>query len=220
VGGDTRFDRVLALSQQNLSLPAIEAFIKNRQVVVAGSTWPADEVALAHCAAVMPQVVFIIVPHEVQASRLQLIDQLFKKSVRLSAFEKTNYLYDANVQEQPNILMVDRIGLLSSLYRLATVAYVGGGFGEEGVHNMLEAAVYGKPIVIGPIYQKYAEAVDLVAEKAAYNVNNKEQLQAKLALLLSDFALHKQAAAAAKNYVLQGQGATEKVLAYIKQNAF
>jgi 3-deoxy-D-manno-octulosonic-acid transferase len=110
------------------------------------------------------------------------------------------------------------MGMLSSLYRYATIVYVGGGFGADGIHNVLEAAVYGKPIVIGPIYDKFLEAVELIAQKGLVSVTSAIELEEKLRLLLNDGDISARTGAKAQHFTRSGGGAAERVIQIIQEN--
>jgi 3-deoxy-D-manno-octulosonic-acid transferase len=119
--------------------------------------------------------------------------------------------------KEAKVLVVDKYGMLSKLYHYATVTYVGGGFNKSGIHNTLEAAVYGKPVLFGPHYQKFREARELIDRGAAFSVSNSQQLQAKLNSLMNDPAELKASSRAASNYVEVNTGATKKILGYIQE---
>lgn len=213
VNGDTRFDRVAEIAAQFQPLPAIEAFCGNHPVIVAGSTWDADEEELDHYANTHPEIRFIIAPHEIEAPHLQDIEKLFKHTVRYSEWSKT-------LQADPsvNTLIIDNIGMLSKLYHYATITYIGGGFGKEGVHNVLEAAVYGKPVVFGPVYDKFIEADELVETGGGISIETALELEEVFNELLQDEREYKKAASAAAQYVASKTGATEAVTSYIQEN--
>ena len=147
-------------------------------MIVAGSTWEEDEEEMDHYANTHPEIRFILAPHEIREDRLAEVERLFRHCVRYSVWVRKPAAGEgarawAGCRErvagvtgrpgwpEPNVLMIDNIGMLSRLYRYARLAYVGGGFGDDGVHNVLEAAVYGKPVVYGPVIEKYIEAVEL-----------------------------------------------------------
>jgi len=201
VCGDTRFDRVYDLYTQAKQLPLIEEFVKNAEkVIVAGSTWPRDEELLVQYLKLHPDVKLIIVPHEVHYAHITAISHLLDgKFVRYSEATPENVT-------ATNCLVVDVIGILSSIYRYATVAYIGGGFGA-GIHNTLEAAVYGIPVVFGPTYQKFREARELMAVGGAFSISNYTILEAQMDQLLKD----KQAGKMAGEYVKQNTGATDQI---------
>ena len=120
--------------------------------------------------------------------------------------------------QHPNVLLIDNIGMLSRLYKYATIAYIGGGFGNDGVHNVLEAAVYGKPIIFGPEYEKYVEAIDLVEKGAAYSIDSAVEIEKLMNDLLADSDWLTESSEAARNYVYNKKGATEKIMRYIQEN--
>lgn len=216
VNGDTRFDRVLSIAQQFEPVPGIEQFCGNATVIVAGSTWEEDEAELVHYTRAHPDIRFIIAPHEIDPANLEDVKKLFAGSVYYSELVQGK----ASGHSLPGpcgVLIIDNVGMLSRLYRYAHITYVGGGFGKDGVHNVLEAAVYGKPVIIGPEYEKYAEAVDLVACGGAISINNALELEKTLdGLLGSDTALHS-AAQAAYDYVHAHSGAAQNVVRYIQE---
>jgi 3-deoxy-D-manno-octulosonic-acid transferase len=219
VSGDTRFDRVMAIAEQFQPVPLAEAFINGAPAIVAGSTWEEDEEELDHFANTHPEIKFIVAPHEIDEEHLQDIEKLFHHTVRYSQLSIVNsQLSIAGKRTTPNVLIIDNIGLLSRLYKYATITYIGGGFGEDGVHNVLEAAVYAKPVVMGPEYEKYIEAVDLVDCGGAFPVENALELEDQLRLLLNNKEDYDKACGAAGSYVFTHTGATEKITRYIQEN--
>ena len=120
--------------------------------------------------------------------------------------------------ETPNVLIIDNIGMLSRLYKYASIAYVGGAFGEAGVHNVLEAAVYGKPVVFGPVFNKFIEAIELLEESGAFTIETALELEKTFADLLSDDKLYAEVSQAAKEYVYSKRGATSRIMEYIQEN--
>ncbi|MFY0253643.1 3-deoxy-D-manno-octulosonic acid transferase [Chitinophaga sp. 30R24] len=215
VSGDTRFDRVAALLLEHRELPEIAVFAGGKKLVVAGSTWPADEKVLSEWWPTQDTTAIrlVIAPHEIQETHIQAIMALFPGAVRFSQ-------YKAHTGTQASVLIIDNIGMLTALYRYATIAYVGGGFGKDGIHNILEPAVYSKPVIIGPEFSKYFEAVELVAAGGAFPVNNSEELQTKAAILLTDPLYYNKTATIAGSYVASQTGATQKVVGYIQENRF
>lgn len=216
VSGDTRFDRVIAIAEKAEGIPLIDAFVKDAPVIVAGSTWEEDEEELDHFANTHPEIKFIVAPHEIEEEHLKDIEKLFHHSIRYSTFVANNPIPDSQFPI-PNVLIIDNIGMLSKLYRYATVAYVGGGFGNDGVHNVLEAAVYGKPVVFGPVFEKFIEAKELVELEAAFDIDNALELEEILQDLLKQDEVYHAACKAAHNYVYGQAGATEKVLRHIQE---
>lgn len=207
VAGDTRFDRVLEVMSQAKDLPLIERFAANaNRVIVAGSTWPHDEKYLARYMEEHDDVKLILVPHEIDDAHLHRIFQLFNG----------RYVHYTLAQPQSvetsRILLVDTIGLLSSIYRYGQVAYVGGGFGVS-IHNTLEAAVYGMPVVFGPTWNKFREARELIDRGAAISVKNYSEFAAALD---TAFANKQAMGQAASNYVNSESGATQIILRTLK----
>ena len=211
-GGDTRFDRVIEISEMAEPLPqGILQFCNGKKVLVAGSTWPDDEKALLHYTRVHPEIKFIIAPHEIQKENLLSIQKYFGDPVFYSKLHENPDLAGKHV------LVIDNIGLLSRLYKLANITYIGGGFGSDGIHNVLEAAVYGKPVVFGPVYEKFAEARDLVERGGAFSIQNAVELETLLDKLFTNAAAINESGKQAGNYVLQQRGATGVILDYIEE---
>ena len=216
VSGDTRFDRVIEIAMQFEPLSLVEEFCGNHQVIVAGSTWDDDEEELDHFANIHPEIRFIIAPHEIHVSHLKEIRRLFRHSVLYSEYRQKTA--GSSMHEPPNVLVIDNIGMLARLYRYATVTYVGGGFGESGVHNILEAAVYGKPVVFGPVYNKYAEAEELVESGGAFSIQNALELEKVLNRLLHNYHEYNHACEASRKYVYSKSGARQKIMDYVVGN--
>jgi 3-deoxy-D-manno-octulosonic-acid transferase len=226
ISGDTRFDRVVQIAEQFKPIDPIEYFCGDNTVIVAGSTWPEDEEELDHYANTHPEIKFIIAPHEIDEEHLKEIEQLFKHSVRFSKLVvpgsspvpvPRNRPLDSE-KPKPNTLIIANIGMLSKLYKYATITYVGGGFGDDGVHNVLEAAVYGKPVVIGPVYEKYVEAVELEAAGGLWVIDTALELEETFNDLLTDGNAYQASCEAAHNYVYNNKGATEKIMQFIQEN--
>ena len=237
VSGDTRFDRVIEIAENAAPLPLIEEFCGTRPVITAGSTWEEDEEELDHYANSHPEIRFIIAPHEIAEARLREVEALFRHSIRYSVWEKgprppSGSRKDAAGQSgvggtagtgraawpAPNVLIIDNIGMLSRLYRYATITYVGGGFGEDGVHNVLEAAVYGKPVVFGPVIEKYIEAVELTDSGGGLIIDSALEAEKVFDRLLQHPQERAETGAAAMGYVHSKKGATEKIIWYIYEN--
>lgn len=205
LGGDTRFDRVKEIAETFAELPLIQQFAGKDKVLVAGSTWSDDEAVLS----TLDGMKVILAPHEIHEPHLAEIEKRFPNSIRYSQLQKET--------RNPQVLIIDNVGMLSRLYRYATIAYIGGGFTKDGIHNCLEAAVYGKPVLFGPNYKKYREARELIEAGGAISITDKEALQTKTDRWLNDpFELQK-AGRAASNYIQENTGATQKVLAYIQE---
>lgn len=211
--GDTRFDRVIDIAENSDALPEIKKFCSNNNVIVAGSTWEEDEKILIHFIHAHPEIKFIIAPHETDKAHLSDMKKEIKSGVfysQLNDIEK--------VAENSNVLIIDNIGMLSRLYKYATITYVGGGFNASGIHNILEAAVYGRPVIFGPVYEKFIEATGLVECGGAFSIKNALQLEALLNDLLSDNEKLAFSSNAAKDYVYHNRGATGRIMNYITEN--
>ncbi len=212
VTGDTRFDRVIEIANQFQPIKIIEDFCGSAPVIVAGSTWTDDDEELDHYANTNQHIRFIIAPHDISKARIDECLSLYKNSIRFSEYQSNN-----EQRSNSNVLIIDNIGLLSKLYRYSTISYIGGGFGADGVHNVLEAAVYGKPVVFGPEYEKYIEAVELVEREGAFPVENALELEQQLNKLLYDEVLYTKACSASETFVKENAGATEKIISYIQE---
>jgi 3-deoxy-D-manno-octulosonic-acid transferase len=217
ISGDTRFDRVLSIAGNFTPIATIEHFCKNKTTVVAGSTWTEDDEELDHYANTNPAIKFIIAPHDIEEERLQECLSLYKHAMLYSAYEKA-LQSGTTIPDNINVLIIDNMGMLSRLYHYATICYVGGGFGDDGIHNILEAAVYGKPVLFGPVYDKYFEAEGLLDEGGAYTIDDALQLENLLKELLANQAFYESAAQAAGQYVRDNAGATAKAMKYIQEN--
>jgi 3-deoxy-D-manno-octulosonic-acid transferase len=214
VGGDTRFDTVIEIAERFEPVPPVENFIHNKKTIVAGSTWRKDEEMLqvAFNKLASPDIMLIIAPHEIHNAHLDELKNLFPSSIRFS--ELTSH--DSPLTG--NILLIDNIGMLSRLYKYAHITYVGGGFTKDGVHNVLEAAVYSKPVLFGNNYKKYREAVDLVKTGGAESFSDPGELYKALTVLLKSENEYEMKCNASKKYVWGNKGATEQVLNYIEIN--
>lgn len=212
VTGDTRFDRVLDVRCQARDFSQIERFVTSeegnrQQTLIAGSSWPQDEEILIPYFNMHPELKLIVAPHEIHREHLMYIESLLKRpSVRLS-----EVIQDENLLNGKDCLIVDSFGLLSSIYRYGTVAYIGGGFGA-GIHNTLEAAVYGIPVLFGPRFQKFKEARDLIAVGGGFSLSDKQAFNAKMDELLTYPELLQAAGESAGQFVNGNVGATDKVL--------
>ncbi|MFW0716276.1 3-deoxy-D-manno-octulosonic acid transferase [Pedobacter sp. N23S346] len=205
LNGDTRFDRVFENAQAPRQLDLIEQFIGNSPTLICGSTWPEDEKLLSALPEKYPDWKFIIAPHEIHDSHIESIEKQFPVgSLRFSA-------YTPSIKHLPsNILIIDNIGMLSSLYQYGKVAYIGGGFGA-GIHNTLEAAAFGLPVIFGPKHDKFQEAKDLIAFGAAKTIVTEVELIKAFEELMGN----ENAANAAKKYVEDKKGATDQIISMI-----
>lgn len=209
VAGDTRFDRVTDLAKQAKHIPIIERFIKDStKVIIAGSSWPKDEELLIRYLKSHTDIKLILVPHEIHETHIAGILKLTGDNhVRYTQAEEKEFSTE-------RCLIVDTIGLLSSIYRYGQVAYIGGGFGA-GIHNTLEAAVWNIPVVFGPNYQRFKEARELISEGGGYDVDSYEELEQTLDQLLDNNVSGK----IAGDYVSQHAGATNIIIKQLKENA-
>lgn len=204
VTGDTRFDRVIDIRNQAKSLPLAAALTGDSRTIVAGSTWPPDEEILIPYFNRHPELKLIIAPHEVNEERLRSIEQRLKRpALRYSQATPES-------SAQADCLIIDGYGLLSSLYRYATLAYVGGGFGV-GIHNVPEAAVYGVPVFFGPNNQRFREARDLINEGGSFEVTSADDFQAQADRLLADERALAKSGQASGDYIRRNSGATEAI---------
>lgn len=211
VTGDTRFDRVEEVAKNPKPLEDIVRFCGAYKVVVAGSTWKADDEMLCHFANTNDHFRFIIAPHDVNPARIEEMLSLYHSAQTYSSF-----LAEPDLSK--HILIIDTVGLLSQLYRFATIAWIGGGFDKEGVHNVLEAAVFGKPVVMGPIYDKFAEAIELLECGGATIVNDSNEIELKLLHLLNNEEDYFKQSMAAGLYIKSKTGATKRILDYFEEN--
>lgn len=209
VVGDTRLDRVLAIAKAKKTFPIIDAFAQKstKPIFICGSTWKADEVIISqfineHKANLPYQ--FIIAPHEIKKEKIQELEASIQTTViKYSAATVRNI-------ENSEILIIDNIGMLSSLYQYGKIAYIGGAFGA-GLHNTLEPIVFGLPVIFGEKYQKFEEAVYLVQQKGGFSIENYEAFRAVINQL-NEVEFYKKTANTAENYVLTNKGATEKIM--------
>jgi 3-deoxy-D-manno-octulosonic-acid transferase len=211
LGGDTRYDRVKALSDLSFQHNGIEQFLDNQAVIVAGSTWHDDEKMLASLRMNETRLKLIIAPHEPSQKNIATLRDLFPESILFSTIDNTDQ------PEQYNVLIIDCIGLLSKLYRYATVAYVGGGFNKAGIHNILEAAAYGNFVVFGPNYAKANEANEMIDGSLAYSFSTAEELQNKMTELINHPEGIAEKKRLSKQFVEEHIGATKKILDLIEQ---
>jgi 3-deoxy-D-manno-octulosonic-acid transferase len=217
ISGDTRFDRVIEIAKQPLENTIIKTFCQNQTIIVAGSTWQDDEVILAaYSDETHHRQKIIVVPHELDKEHLTNLKKMFKKSVCYTEVE--NNLALLNTITDYTTLIIDTVGMLSRLYNYGHINYIGGGFTNDGIHNILEAAVWGKPIIIGENYEKYFEAINLVDCAAAESISDVNELKEVIDNWLTDKVAYDESAKAAKEYVYNNSGATKKVMEYIQVN--
>ena len=205
VVGDTRFDRVLDICAAAKQLPLVQKFKGNALTFVAGSSWGPDEDIFIKYFNAHPEMKLVIAPHVVNDSHLKEIEAKLQRScIRYTKATEENV-------EQADCLIIDCYGLLSSIYRYGEISYIGGGFGV-GIHNVLEAAVYGIPVIFGPNNKKFREAQHLLANKGGFEINGYEDFEQLMNKFLTDEAYLKQSGQAAGNYVKGNAGAMEKIM--------
>ncbi|WP_341867749.1 3-deoxy-D-manno-octulosonic acid transferase [Mucilaginibacter endophyticus] len=223
VSGDTRFDRVWANAQNPKVLPLIEEFKNGHKLFIAGSSWPQDEALLAKLINQYPDWKFIFAPHEIPEEKINnLIDLLPQgKAITFSqlkteaeGLKSGDFINQSLTSNNLQALVIDNIGMLSSLYAYADIAYIGGGFGV-GIHNTLEAAAFALPVIFGPNYQKFNEAKELIAIKAGFSISNETELKEIVDRLISDEAFYNNTRKKIFNYVKENVGATEMIMKYI-----
>lgn len=207
--GDTRFDRVKQIADSAKEIEKVQQFCNGQRTVVCGSTWPPDEdLLITYINNYQRNYKWIIVPHEIGEGHIKTILEKCRKKV--ARYTQT----DAHLMDY-DVLIIDCIGLLSSIYRYAQIAYIGGGFGV-GIHNTLEAAVYGIPVIFGPKYQKFNEAVSLIHEGGAFSISNGEELNEILNSLLQTPVIAETAGKKALEYVISQLGATDIITKEIR----
>ena len=217
VSGDTRFDRVNQITKANGQFEHIRIFADEGSCWVAGSTWPIDEEMIA---AIFPNLPFnklIIVPHEVHHKHIAKINAYFSEYKVIKYSQIKDVKIDARIEarlREARVLIIDTIGILSSVYKYGSFAYIGGGFGV-GIHNTLEAATSGTPVIFGPKYKKLKEAVDLVALGGAKKVTKIKELNFHVKKFLSDDVLRDKCGAICRSYIEKNVGATECVAEHL-----
>ena len=212
IAGDTRFDRVTEIAESFKPIDDIEKFCGNSQVLVAGSTWPDDEMILKEASANFPDLKIIIAPHEIHKEHIDQLSSIFPNSVLHSQL-----IAHSSQPMNSNVLIIDNIGMLSRLYYYATITYIGGGF-NKGIHNTIEAAVYGKPVLFGPNYKKFKEAIGLIETGGGVCINSGSELLAILQKFIDNKNELELSSKNSFDFVKQNKGATETILHYIKAN--
>ena len=210
VFGDTRFDRVKAIAEKVEPFPFMETFCQNKKIIIAGSSWGPDEHLLAQLLQHFLDYKLVVAPHEI--SRTPEVKETF-------AAYKTA-LYTSMKEEEladTQVLIIDTIGILSRLYQYSTVSYIGGAF-KTGLHNILEAAVYGKPLFFGPHYDHFNEAVNLVALKGAFSVNSTAEMQAVMEKFEQNPDYYAQTCEICQQFVADNSGAADTIYKQIEES--
>ncbi len=205
VAGDTRFDRVMAIAKSAKPVSAIEKFKGESELFVAGSTWPADEDILVKLIQKEKDIKFVIAPHEIDENHITVIEEL------LDDADISHTKYSDISKGESQVLILDTMGMLSSVYQYAKWAYIGGGFGV-GIHNTLEAATFSLPIAFGPNYERFKEAVDMVSLGACCSVADAAELEAWFSPLKGDATLYERCSLKAGEYTKNKSGATNIIM--------
>ena len=214
VTGDTRFDRVYDIAKQSKSFPEIEEFIAGRHCIIAGSSWPSDEKFIIPFSKKMPDdYSLIIAPHDVSESHIKQITSQLDSYVLYSQLTLpiSQQLSNLVAQQHKKVLVVDTIGILKQIYKYARFAYVGGGF-MSSIHNTQEALVFGCPVVVGPKYTKFVEAVDLVRDGGMFSVENQQEFDDIFEQLMNDDNFYNKASGICQDYIQLSIGATSKIM--------
>ncbi len=209
--GDTRFDRVYEICQNRKEFPIVKAFVQDQPTLMIGSAWQKDIDVIAPFINSFDQPLKIVIAsHEIDQATIEKMKNVFeKKSINYSQANEQNIL-------DKDILFIDNIGMLSSLYQYAEFVHIGGAFGK-GLHNTLEAATYGVPIFFGPNYTRFQEAIDLVNIKGGFSIQNTTEFSQKFTELYKNKDLHQQTCNITTEYVQQNLGATQKIIDFCKK---
>ncbi len=213
ISGDTRFDRVVSILERDNTLGFIEEFKNNTTTIVIGSSWPKDEELLVNFINQSSEnLKFIIAPHNIKSEQIQELKKSISKSVILFS-EK-----DSKKLNEYAVLIIDTIGILTKIYSYADIAYVGGGFGNPGVHNILEPATFGIPIVIGPNYAHFAEATALVGLEGCVSISNQNGLNDAFSNLILNRDIRHEKGHICSTFVQMNKGATAVILKHIEND--
>lgn len=209
VAGDTRFDRVAEAAGNATEIPEISRFSGGAPLLVAGSTWPDDEALLTRIFPEIPENwKLVIVPHEVDEGHLRKIENLFSGKITR---------WSAGVNPAARVLLIDKVGMLLQIYKSAAIACVGGGFGRAGIHNVLEPAAMGAPVIHGPVFHQFLEAQGLLDAGGAVAIQDAETLTKALLFWIENDAERKAAGQKARHYVQANTGATETIVSFLEK---
>jgi len=219
VSGDTRFDRVIQLPDDPTTFPIIENFKGSSRLLMAGSTWqPGEKILfdLLHKSEV--DIKLVIAPHLINKEHITDLVSRFQdfNPVLYSQVSEYEGSKQKSKMEQSKVMIIDSIGMLSQLYRYADIAYIGGGFGV-GIHNLLEASTYGIPVLYGPNYKRFREAVELRDNRGGFPINNSDEFSEIFQMLMRDKHEYQKSASVARQYVINNAGATELVINKVKE---
>ena len=212
ISGDTRFDRVVEIVAGKETIDWVNR-LADKEIIVAGSTWEKDHGLLGNVVTKWNELNWIIVPHHVDSESINECQKYFPNAIIFSEWVKSS----ESKMEKPIVLIIDQIGLLRNLYQYAKIAYIGGGFTKDGIHNVLEAAAFGKPVIWGPNDAKFQEAIGLRSAGGGIKIEDEISLNKAIDSLLTNSETYKNKSEAAKDYVLQNAGATQKTIEKIKQ---
>lgn len=216
ITGDTRYDRVSSIAQRSQPIPEIEHFKTDKKILIAGSTWPADEAILKECLPSIPtNWKLIIAPHEIDVPHIKQLQELFGTDVALFSQLFTNSDFYSR-----RILVIDNMGMLSRLYAYGNIAFVGGGFAKSGIHNTLEPAIFGLPIIMGPEYKKFVEAVKLVKLGGAFPVSNIVEAISILQSLIENEPLRQEIHNKLSSFMRQNTGASVRICNHIESSGW
>jgi len=210
ITGDTRYDRVVKTAATITKFDWIQKLSQNK-IIIAGSTWKEDHALLANASKSLQKINWIIVPHHVDPTSIDQCKTYFPNAITLTALQNSNQHFTL-----PTIIIIDQIGLLRNLYQYAFISYVGGGFGKEGVHNVLEPAAFGQPVIWGEKDEKYIEAVGLRNAGGGFKIKSANELIVLAQALISNEEKYQEACAHAKRYITKNAGATHKTIQFIK----
>lgn len=212
VSGDTRFDRVTNQLKQNNVLDFIEEFKDGKLCMVIGSSWPDDEKLIANYInnEVDDLTKFIFAPHNIKASQIQNLKSSLNKTCVLFSEKDTNKL------SKFQVLIIDSIGLLTKVYSYADIAYIGGAMGKTGLHNTLEAAVFGVPIIIGKNHLNFPEAQQMIDNKGMLSISNQEELNKALNLFITDDSIREDFGLRNKDFIVKNKGAVIQILNFLR----
>jgi 3-deoxy-D-manno-octulosonic-acid transferase len=210
ISGDTRFDRVWDAAQEKREFPLVERFLAGGTCLMAGSTWPFDDRLLKEIVPAFPDLKFVLVPHHVDEANIERIVDLFGGEVALYSRCEDQDL------ENRQVLVVDTIGMLTYLYRLADLTYIGDGFGA-GIHSVMEPAAFGMPIFFGPNFHNFQEAVDLVERGGAFVVEDHKELIQGIRRFADDAQAREAVGQICRAYIQEKRGATDRVMLGLRQ---
>jgi 3-deoxy-D-manno-octulosonic-acid transferase len=215
ISGDTRFDRVATILEKDNSLSFISQFKNNSTILVVGSSWPKDEALLTdYINSTKHKIKFVIAPHNIKQDQIRsLKNSISKKTVLYSEF-----IYNPTLElAEYDVFIIDTIGILTKIYSYADIAYVGGGFGKSGVHNILEPATFGVPIILGPNYSNFAEVTALVKLEGCSTIANESQLKKNIDELIIDEVYRNEKGHICSTFVTMNKGATNIILNLVAQ---